>query len=134
MKWRKMILCFMLFFNSMALFAVPKIGCSTYQGLYPNPSMSTNPATSNPYYENTDYIRYRFFEGDTGCGLRDTKFSAVGGACDVKGVRNYGALVSYDTNDVLPCPLDSCLVYLGGLISTIGIIIIRKKDQFIYSL
>jgi hypothetical protein len=131
MKWRKIIFCFILFFNSVSLFAVPKIGCSTYQGLYPNPSMSNNSSTSNPYYENTDYIRYRFSEEDKGCGLRDTKFSAVGGACDVKGVRNYGALVSYDTNDVMPCSLDSCLIFFAGLTSALGIIVIRKKHSHI---
>lgn len=86
------------------------IGCSTYNGLYPNSNGTTNPATGNIQYKNTDYIAFRYWEEDPNCGIRDTKIVKYSPytQCDVIGVQNWGELVVYNPadNSCVEVPID----------------------------
>ena len=93
-------------------FSIPKtnaaVGCSTYQGLYPNSNNTINPATGNVYYKNTGYIEFRTWDDDPKCGIRDNRIIATSTPCDVIGVRNYGNLVNYNPadNNCVSVPID----------------------------
>lgn len=119
MKFLKpsLIIIVCLLFNTDAFSAT---GCSTYQGLYPNSLNTTHVTTGNAYYANTNYIQYRTWDDDPRCGIRDNKFTSLGQACDVKDVRDYGALVSYNPNDnncQVNLPLDD---YIWVLMLLVG--------------
>ncbi|WP_316803672.1 hypothetical protein [Pedobacter nototheniae] len=86
------------------------VGCSTYNGLYPNSMGTTNPATGNIYYKNSGYIAFRYYDQDPNCGIRDNKITIFSpfSYCDVAGIRNYGVLVVYNPadNSCMQMPLD----------------------------
>ena len=108
--------------------AYAAVGCSTYQGLYPNSNNTINPATGNVYYKNTGYIEFRTWDNDPRCGIRDNKIIATSTPCDVTGVRNYGTLVNYNPadNNCVSVPIDDYVLPTIILISSIAYYRIRQ--------
>lgn len=100
------------------------VGCSTYGGLYPNSNGTTNPATGNIQYKNTDYIMFRNWDEDPNCGIRANKIVNYSPTtqCDVIGVQNWGMMVVYnpaDNNCVNNVPIDD---YVLPAVLIIGIV------------
>lgn len=111
----------------IVIFAVVEVnaavGCSTYNGLYPNSNGTTNPSTGNIYYKSTDYIVFRTWDNDPRCGIRDNKITTYSPytQCDVVGVMNWGMLVVYNPadNNCIEVPIDDyvlpALLLIGGV-------------------
>ena len=99
------------------------VGCSTYNGLYPNTNGAINPSTGNIYYNNSGHIAYRYYQQDPNCGIRDNRIKKYSPAtpCDVMGVRNWGELVNYNPrdNNCVEVPFDDyvfpVLLIIGGV-------------------
>lgn len=106
------------------------IGCSTYNGLYPNSNGTINPATGNVYYKNTDYIAFRYWDNDPNCGIRENKISKYkpSTACDIMGGSNWGELVIYNPadNNCVEVPIDDYIMPVMLIVGGIAYIRIRS--------
>lgn len=100
------------------------VGCSTYNGLYPNSNGTTSSSTGNIQYKNTDYIEFRTWDDDPRCGIRDYKVIRYSPytQCDVIGVQNWGELVVYNPadNSCVEVPIDDYVlpaVFIMGIVA-----------------
>lgn len=126
MKYLFMLLVVCLFANTVKA----DVGCSTYNGLYPNAIGNKNPLTGNPNYYNTGYIAFRYYDQDPNCGIRDNKISLYSPFtyCDVSGIRNYGVLVTYNPadNSCMKLPLDHTMEFALPLFAAFAFLTVRK--------
>ena len=120
------LLLFIFTFSVLKLNAA--VGCSTYNGLYPNSNNTINPGTGNPYYKNTDYILFRTYDQDPNCGIRNNKITSLNTPCDVIGVRDYGVLVTYSPSDnnCVQVPFDDYVMPAILLIGSLAYFRIRQ--------
>lgn len=100
------------------------VGCSTYNGLYPNSNGTTSSSTGNIQYRNTDYIAFRNWDEDPKCGIRDNRIMTYSPytQCDVIGVMEWGQLVVYNPadNNCVEVPFDDYVlpaVFIMGIVA-----------------
>jgi len=108
-------------------------GCSTYNGLYPNGLNSTNALTGNVNYDNTNYIAYRYYDQDPNCGIRSNRVATYSPLtnCDVRGVRTYGILVTYNPadNSCMPLPMDDLVLPAMAISGSLAFLAIKNATR-----